>query len=112
MTKKYSQEELGPILLSKKSNEFYLALIENKQELLSDEEFEGIVRRDKTIYGNNKEEVGKKCIARCNNENFIKRLKEVFIPYYEDSIKRNYDKLYILNDKGTLEGVLKKENII
>ena len=61
---------------------------------------------------NNWEEVEKRCIARGNNENFIKRLKEVFIPYYEDSIKRNYDKLYILNDKETLEDVLKKENII
>ena len=29
-----------------------------------------------------------------------------------EKIKRNYDKLYILNDKETLEDVLKKENII
>lgn len=57
MTKKYSQEELDQILLSKKLNEFYLAIIENRQELLSDEEYEEIVRRDKTIYGDNKEEV-------------------------------------------------------
>ncbi len=57
MIKKYSQEELDQILLSKKLNEFYLAIIENRQELLSDEEYEEIVRRDKTIYGDNKEEV-------------------------------------------------------
>ena len=57
MTKKYSQEELDQILLSKKLNEFYLAIIENRQELLSDEEYEEIVRRNKTIYGANKEEV-------------------------------------------------------
>lgn len=57
MTKKYSQEELDQILLSKKLNEFYLAIIENRQELLSDEEYEEIVRSDKTIYGDNKEEV-------------------------------------------------------
>ena len=38
MNKKYSQEELDQILLSKKLNEFYLAIIENRQELLSDEE--------------------------------------------------------------------------
>lgn len=61
---------------------------------------------------NNWEEVERRCIARGNNENFIRRLKQVFIPYYEDSINRNYDKLYILNDKETLEDVLKKENII
>lgn len=57
MAKKYSQEELDQILLSKKLNEFYLAIIENRQELLTDEEYEEIVRRDKTIYGDNKEEV-------------------------------------------------------
>ena len=56
MNKKYSQEELDQILLSKKLNEFYLAIIENRQELLSDE-YEEIVRKDKTIYGDNKEEV-------------------------------------------------------
>ena len=57
MTKKYSQEELDQILLSKKLNEFYLAIIENRQELLTDEEYEEISRRDKTIYGDNKDEV-------------------------------------------------------
>ena len=61
---------------------------------------------------NNWNEVEKRCIERGNNENFIKRLKEVFIPFYEDSIKRKYDKLYILNDKETLEDVLKKDGII
>lgn len=45
MTKKYSQEELDQILLSKKLNEFYLAIIENRQELLTDEEYEEIVRK-------------------------------------------------------------------
>ncbi len=57
MTKKYSQEELDQILLSKKLNEFYLAIIENRQELLTDDEYEEIARRDKTIYGDNKDEV-------------------------------------------------------
>ena len=57
MTKKYSQEELDQILLSKKLNEFYLAIIENRQELLTDEEYEEISRRDKIICGDNKDEV-------------------------------------------------------
>lgn len=61
---------------------------------------------------NNWKEVEKRCIERGNNDSFIKRLKEVFIPYYEDSIKRNYDKLYILNGKETLEDLLKKDGII
>ena len=56
MTKKYSQEELDQILLSKKLDEFYLAIIENRQELLTDEEYEEISRRDKIIYGDNKDE--------------------------------------------------------
>ena len=56
MTKKYSQEELDQILLSKELNEFYLAIIENRQELLTDEEYEEISRRDKIIYGDNKDE--------------------------------------------------------
>lgn len=60
---------------------------------------------------NNWEEVEKRCIERGNNEGFIKRLKEVFIPYYEDAIKRNYAELYILNGNETLEDVLKKNNI-
>ena len=60
----------------------------------------------------NWQEVEKRCIKRGNNETFIKRLKEVFIPYYEDSIKRNYEKLYILKDNETLEDVLKKDSLI
>ncbi|HCY44564.1 MAG TPA: hypothetical protein DHU33_03975 [Firmicutes bacterium] len=56
MNKKYSQEELDQILLSKKLNEFYLAIIENRQELLTDEEYEEISRRNKIIYGDNKDE--------------------------------------------------------
>lgn len=61
---------------------------------------------------NNWEVVEKRCIDRGNNDTFIKRLKEVFLPYYEDSIKRNYDKLYILDGNETLEDILKKDGII
>ena len=60
---------------------------------------------------NNWKEVERRCIKRGNNDFFIKRLKEVFIPYYEDSIKRNYDKLYILNNDETLEDILIKSGI-
>ena len=61
---------------------------------------------------NNWEEVEKRCIERGNNTDFIRGLKNVFIPFYEDSIKRNYDKLYILNGNETLEDILKKEELI
>ena len=55
--------------------------------------------------------VNKKCITRGNNEHFIKRLKEVFIPYYEDSLKRDYEKLYIIDKNKTLEDSLLENNI-
>lgn len=60
---------------------------------------------------NNWEEVRKKCLNRGNNENFIRRLKEVFIPFYEDSLQRNYENLYIINPNETLEKVLIENNI-
>lgn len=60
---------------------------------------------------NNWGEVEKRCIERGNNEDFITRLKEVFKPYYEDSLKRKYEKMYILNNTETLEDLLIRENI-
>lgn len=57
------------------------------------------------------EGVKKKCIDRGNNENFIRRLEEVFVPYYEDCLQRNYEKFYILDENETLESVLIKNNI-
>lgn len=57
MNKKYSQEELNKILLSKPLNEFYLAIIENREELLTDEEYNEITKGDKIIYGDNKDEI-------------------------------------------------------
>lgn len=59
---------------------------------------------------NNWNEVEKRCINRNNNEAFIARLREVFEPYYEDSINRNYEKLYILDNDMTLEDVLINDN--
>lgn len=60
---------------------------------------------------NNFDEIRRRCIDRHNNENFIIRLKEVFKLYYEDSIKREYEKLYILNDNMTLEDCLIEDGI-
>jgi len=60
---------------------------------------------------NNWEEVKRRCIARNNNDGFIARLKEVFELFYEDAIKRNYEKLYILNDDMTLEDCLLEDGI-
>ncbi len=57
MNKKYYKKELDQILLSKKLDEFYVAIIENRQGLLTDEEYEKIIRSDKTIYDCNENEV-------------------------------------------------------
>ena len=51
-----------------------------------------------------------KCVDRGNNEKFIKRLKEVFVPYYEDVLSRNYETLYIIDKNETLESILIKNN--
>ncbi len=61
---------------------------------------------------NDWEDVKRKCIDRGNNEAFIKRLKSVFIPYYEDVLKRNYDNLYIIDKNETLESVLNSSGLI
>lgn len=71
MFKNYSQEELNQILLSKKLNEFYLAIIENRQELLTNEEYADIINRESTIYGDNKEKV-KELFEKVNNDTRLK----------------------------------------
>lgn len=60
---------------------------------------------------NNFDEIRKRCIDRGNNEKFIKRLGEVLEPFYKDAMNRPYEKLYILNNKETLEERLLKDNI-
>ena len=60
---------------------------------------------------NNWTEIENRCIKRGNNDSFIKRLKEVFIPYYEDAIKRKCEHLVTLDGKETLEEALLKMNI-
>lgn len=60
---------------------------------------------------NHWEVVEKKCVQRGNNENFIRKLKQVFIPFYEDALQRNCENLYIINANETLESVLLKNEI-
>ena len=50
MINNYSQEEINQILLSKTLNEFYLAVIENRGELLTDDEYEKLTRRSDIVY--------------------------------------------------------------
>ncbi len=60
---------------------------------------------------NSWETVKEKCIKRGNNESFIAGLKTVFLPFYKDCLKRNYEKLYIIDEDETLESVLLKNDI-
>lgn len=60
----------------------------------------------------NFEEVKRRCIKRNNNEKFIERLEEVFELYYQDSIRRNYEKLYILKGSMTLEDCFLADGIL
>ena len=60
---------------------------------------------------NDWDDVLNKCINRGNNNRFIKRLKEVFIPYDEDAKKRKYDKFYIIKKGKTLEDYLIEDGI-
>lgn len=54
----YSQDEFNQILLSKQLNEFYLAIIEHRESLLTDEEYEEITRKNDNVYtGVAKEEI-------------------------------------------------------
>ena len=57
MTNNYTQDEINKILIQKNINDFYIAIIENRGEMLTDEEYNEIASKDKTFFGDNKEEV-------------------------------------------------------
>lgn len=60
----YSQKEINQILLTKKLNDFYLVIMENRSVCLTDTEYEEIINSD-IQYGENKEYL----------ENFVKTIK-------------------------------------
>lgn len=80
MTKNYTQEELNQILLEKNLSDFYLSIIENRNELLTDEEYEDIVNSEKTISGDNKEEV-ENLIDKIENDERIKKYVPDFMKF-------------------------------
>jgi hypothetical protein len=80
MTKNYTQEELNQILLEKNLSDFYLSIIENRKELLTDEEYEDIVNSEKTISGDNKEEV-ENLIDKIQNDERIKNYVPDFMKF-------------------------------
>lgn len=79
MTNNYTQDEINRILIQKNINDFYIAIIENRGEMLTDEEYNEIASKDKTIFGDNKKEV----------ENLINEIKtnEQLKNYVPDMMK-------------------------
>lgn len=55
--------------------------------------------------------VEEKCIKRGNNDVFIKKLKTVFYSFFKDVEKRDYEKLYVIQEQETLESVLLKNGV-
>lgn len=45
-------------------------------------------------------------------KSYQKICKKVFIPYYKDCLKRNYQEFYIINQNETLESILIKSNVL
>lgn len=78
MSKNYTREELNKILLDKKLEDFYLTIIENRQEVLTDEEYKKIANGVKTIYGDNKEEV-EDLFNRVQNDERLNGLQDEFM---------------------------------
>lgn len=78
MSKNYTREELNKILLNKKLEDFYLTIIENRQEFLTDEEYKKIANGAKTIYGDNKEEV-EDLFNRVQNDERLNGLQDEFM---------------------------------
>lgn len=78
MSKNYTREELNKILLNKKLEDFYLTIIENRQEILTDEEYKKIANGAKTIYGDNKEEV-EDLFNRVQNDERLNGLQDEFM---------------------------------
>lgn len=53
----YSQDEINQILLSKPLDEFYLAIVENRQGLITESEYSTIKNGDQIICGQNKDDI-------------------------------------------------------
>lgn len=57
MENNYTQEQINEILLTKKLSDFYLATIENRPVMLTDEEFEKIMNSDPQYIADSKENI-------------------------------------------------------
>ena len=98
MKKKYSQDEINNILMSKKLDDFYLAIVENKGELLTDEEYKEIKEKE-ISYDNSKEMVGD-LINTINSDKDLKDYTEELMKVlFSVSQIRNSAILTIIDDQ-------------
>lgn len=77
MTKEYSKEELERKLLEKNLEDFYLVTIENRQQLLTEEEYDAIVKNG-AIVGDNVDEV-EDLIDKVKNDKRMKGYTDDFL---------------------------------
>ena len=98
MKKKYSQDEINNILMSKKLDDFYLAIVENKGELLTDEEYKEI--KEKEISYDNSKEMVDDLINTINSDKDLKDYTEELMKVlFSVSQIRNSAILTIIDDQ-------------
>lgn len=105
-----TQEEINKILLSKNLDDFYLAIIEKKQELLTDEEYSEINNKI-NVYGDTKEDV-LNLIDKIQNDNILKQYKDNLLKImYSMGQIRYLAILTMINDNVYNIGNAKFENL-
>lgn len=96
----YSQEEFNQILLSKSLNEFYLAVIENRGELLTDDEYEKITKRSDKVYTEaSKEDIDSLSEQLQSNEKLKEFVPDLMKGVYSFARIRHLAILTIIGDK-------------
>lgn len=106
-----TQEEINKILLSKNLDDFYIAIMEKRQELLTDDEYNEINNKGKEIYGDNKEDV-LNLIDKIQNDNILKQYKDDLLKImYSMGQIRYLAILTMINDNIYNIGNAKFENI-
>jgi hypothetical protein len=74
--RKYTQKEINQILLNKKLNQFYFAMLKQRQEILTDEELSRFLNSGITYTGGNKleEKIADKIMRSDKFSKFIKNI--------------------------------------
>ena len=105
-----TQEEINGILLSKKLDDFYLAIMEKKQGLLTDEEYYKIKNKI-DVYGDTKEDV-LDLINKIQNENILKKFKDDLLKLMYSLGQIRYSAILTMIDNKIYNiGIAKFENL-